>query len=224
MRGRNIFLSYHLCSDTPGYGAREKFEMYHIGDMAKGDISNHSKITTSLHLGTHIDFPKHFFAEGLSSLDFDANFFVFEKPLFIELEPKSKIVEKELIDKLDVLKDESYDILLIKTREGVKRNQPEYFEQNTGFSAKIATFLREYYPKVRVVGFDTISVSSITDRASGREAHKSFLNPYNPILLLEDMDLSQLDTSVSIKKIIVAPLRVFGADAALCTVICELND
>jgi len=40
-------------------------------------------------------------------------------------------------------------------------------------------------------GFDSISVSSFQNRMVGREAHRAFLDPKAPILLLEDIDLRE---------------------------------
>ena len=52
----------------------------------------------------------------------------------------------------------------------------------------------------------------------GRKAHKTFLNPEKPILLLEDMDLRDIST---LNKIIVAPLRIANCDGLPCTVFGE---
>jgi kynurenine formamidase len=71
-------------------------------------------------------------------------------------------------------------------------------------------------------GLDSISLSSFTHRETGHEAHKAFLDHPNPILLLEDMDLSAIDNSVKLKQVIVSPLRVEDADGTLCTVFANI--
>jgi hypothetical protein len=58
----------------------------------------------------------------------------------------------------------------------------------------------------------------------GREAHKRFLNPLKPILLLEDMDLRSIDNDTIFDKIIVAPLRIAKCDGLPCTVMGFTND
>lgn len=217
------FLSYPLCESAPSYGAKHKFRAYKESDISKGDIANSFKFETSVHMGTHIDFPKHFFDDGKSALDFGASFFVFEKPLFVRLEPKSKIVKEELIEVLSDILDEGYDILLADTASWRFRDKEEYWSQNYGFDPSLAGFIRDRFNGVRVFGFDSISVSSYTNRELGRAAHRSFLDPAHPILLLEDMDFSAA-SGKNLKSVTVSPLRVDGADGALCTVIGEFCD
>ena len=67
-------------------------------------------------------------------------------------------------------------------------------------------------------------MSSFTDRLLGREAHKKFLNPVKPILLLEDMDLRNINENVVFKKIIIAPLRIAKCDGLPCTVMGFTDD
>lgn len=48
-------------------------------------------------------------------------------------------------------------------------------------------------PQLRVFGLDTISIATPLHREEGRAAHRAFLCGPNPILLLEDLDLSSED-------------------------------
>jgi kynurenine formamidase len=76
----------------------------------------------------------------------------------------------------------------------------------------------------RAIGVDFVSSSSISHRDDGRAAHRAFLapnDPGEPILLIEDMDLSA-DLS-QLMRVVVAPLRVEGMDSACCTIIGELE-
>lgn len=211
LKSRHVFLSYALDVSTPVYGNKDSLEILQ------------NKISMSAHMGTHIDFPSHFF-EGAPSVDeYSADFFIFTKPLVVEIKPENKIIKDELISLLSGVKDDGFDILLAKTRGGNSRGEDEYALSGYGFAPEVAIFLREKYPKIRVFGFDTISISSFSDRELGRTAHRAFLDPANPILLLEDMDLREIGDN-GLKKIIVSPLRISGFDGAPCTVIGELVD
>ena len=57
----------------------------------------------------------------------------------------------------------------------------------------------------------------------GREAHKAFLDPKSPILLLEDMDLREITERSIIQKLTIAPLRIAKCDGLPCTVIAEIK-
>ena len=71
-----------------------------------------------------------------------------------------------------------------------------------------------------MTGIDWISISPYQDRELGREAHRVFLDQKgrnNPVLLIEDMDLSCDLTKL--RELWVLPLRVEKIDSAPCTVI-----
>ena len=219
-----LYLSYILDKNTPTYGDRNSFEQIKKSDMDRGDIANDTSISTTVHIGTHIDMPYHFYKNGETIESFDANFWFFKKILFIEIEPTAHIVKDELLKKLDTIRNVGYEILVVKTGICHRRDREEFWAENYGFHPDIYDYLVEKFPKIRVIGFDSISVSSLTDRVLGREAHRRFLNPYRPILLLEDMDLRELNQDSSIDELIISPLRISKCDGLPCTVFGVVND
>ncbi len=212
------FLSYTISSSNPTYGNRYTFNIKKISSIENGDIANDSFISTTVHVGTHIDLPFHFFENGQTIEDFPSQFWFFNKPLFIEIKPQNLIIYDEIIKHLNNYNDENYDILIIKTGSCYFRETDQYSLYNYGFSADLYYYLIDKFPKIRVFGFDSISISSFQNRMEGRKAHKTFLNPEKPILLLEDMDLRDIST---LNKIIVAPLRIANCDGLPCTVFGE---
>lgn len=224
MEIKQLYLSYILDENTPTYGDRNKFNSIKKSDISKGDIANDTTIESTVHIGTHIDMPYHFFENGQTIENFNIDFFNFKNVLFLELNTKELIIKDELIDQLKmIVNKELYELLIVKTGICYKRNSKEFWESNYGFDPYIAQYLKDFFPKIRVLGFDSISVSSFQNRIIGREAHKSFLNPQHPILLLEDMDLTQIDKSTKFKKIVIAPLRIAKCDGLPCTVIGEIE-
>jgi arylformamidase len=217
-----IFLSYTLNPHTPSYGNRNLFKIEKQSAIAEGNTANDSMITTTTHIGTHLDMPYHFYENGQTISSFDADFFHFSKILFLEINPKNYVVKEELIDQLNKITDHEYDILIVKTGACYDRGNEKYWSENYGFHPDVYDILTERFPKIRLFGFDTISISSFQDRSMGKEAHKRFLNPENPILLLEDMDLRAISLSTPLHSMIVAPLRIEGSDGIPSTVIAEL--
>ncbi|AXK49280.1 cyclase [Aliarcobacter trophiarum LMG 25534] len=219
-----VYLSHILDNNTPSYGNKNKFISSKKSDISKGDIANDTTIETTVHIGTHIDMPYHFFEYGQTIENFDCGYFNFENVLFIEFVPKELVIGAKLIEQLDKIKDKNiYEILIVKTGICYKRDTQEFWELNYGFDPSIAEYLRNSFPNIRVIGFDSISVSSFQNRMIGREAHKAFLNPKNPILLLEDMDLKQIDINTKFKRVIIAPLRISNCDGLPCTIIGEIE-
>ena len=233
MNTKNIFLSYILDKQTPTYGDRNKFEQIKKSDISKGDVANDTTISTTVHIGTHIDMPYHFFEDGQTIEDFDADFWIFTQKeiLFIELkiENLELIIKDKLINELEKIKDNSQfsilnsQLLIVKTGICNIRDKKEFWNENYGFHPDIANYLRDNFPSIRVFGFDSISVSSFQERMIGRESHKSFLDSSNPILLLEDMDLRNIDKNTKFKEIIVSPLRISNCDGLPCTIIAKIQ-
>ena len=221
-------------TDTPTYGNRNRFEQVKKSDISKGDIANDTAISTTVHIGTHIDMPYHFYNDGQTIEDFDVDFWIFEKKeiLFIELKIKNKelIIKDELINELEKIKNNSplstfnYQLLIVKTGICHKRDKKEFWEQNYGFHPDIAKYLRDNFPNIKIFGFDSISVSSWQNRTLGRIAHKTFLDPQKPILLLEDMNLCNVNKNINFDEIIVSPLRISKCDGLPCTVLCKIEN
>lgn len=219
----SIYLSYILNHNTPTYGNRNRFVCEKKSDISKNDIANDSFMSTTVHIGTHIDMPYHFFEDGQTIEKFDADFFRFDHVLFISIQPLNFIIKEELLSKLEtILEKEKYTLLIVKTGICYKRDEKEFWDSNYGFDPSIADYIRKNFPNVRVFGFDSISVASFTDRMIGREAHRAFLNPDDPILLLEDMNLQKVDETTKFKSIHIAPMRIAECDGLPCTVIAEI--
>lgn len=217
-----IFLSYTLNKQSPSYGNRNKFQLEKQSSIANGATANDSTMTTTVHMGTHLDMPYHFYENGQTIKSFNADFFYFSKILFLEVQPKHHIIQDELIHILQNIEDKDYEILIVKTGACNNRMDKQYWEENYGFHPDIYDLIIKKFTNIRIFGFDTISVSSFQHRDIGKEAHRRFLNPTNPILLLEDMDLTEVDASTTFLSIILAPLRIEQCDGLPCTIMATL--
>ncbi|WP_231723694.1 cyclase [Campylobacter iguaniorum] len=168
--------------------------------------------------------PYHFYENGQTIENFDTNFWIFNQILFINIQPCNLIIENELLSRLVDIKDIGYEILIVKTGICNLRDKDIFWSQNYGFSPKIYDYLSDKFPSIRVFGFDSISVSSFSNRVLGRESHKAFLNPNKPILLLEDMDLRNVNEYTKFKEIIISPFRVARCDGLPCTIFGRIDD
>ncbi len=218
-----IFLSYPLHSKVISYGGDKGFSQQKLTSMDQGDSCNTSYWSLSNHVGTHIDFPRHFSRTGHTLSEYSSLFFVFESIFLAEIStaaPETIIGPGELCIKKA---PQETTLLLIKTGFAQFREDPVYWRQNPGLHPELAGYLRTELPNLRVVGFDSISLSSFAHRDLGRKAHKAFLDYDRPILPLEDMDLTQVDENTKIDMVIVSPLRVLETDGSPCTVIAKIE-
>ncbi|WP_218837220.1 cyclase family protein [Helicobacter pullorum] len=219
-----VYLSYCLDEVTPTYGNGEKIKLVKKSSIKCGDIANHTIVTTSVHNGTHLDMPLHFFSDGQSIEDFCCDDFIFNQVLFIEIDSSDLIIHHNLIQKMSEVENKiKFEAVIVKTGICYKRDQEVYWKENFGFHPEIASYIRRDFPNVRLFGFDSISVSSFANRELGRIAHRSFLDPQKPILLLEDMDLKGIFEGNKIKRLVVAPMRIRNSDGLPCTVVAEVE-
>ena len=226
-----IYLSYTLNEQTPTYGDRNQFTMLKTSEIAQGNVANDTFIKTTVHIGTHIDFPYHFYDNGQTIEDFDnPTFWCFSKEevLIVELEmDDTLIIESSLVTALEQLQQrkslKDVRLLIVKTGICHFRNTEKFWKNNYGFHPSLASFLRKNCPKLVIFGFDSISVSSFQYRILGREAHRAFLDPKHPILLLEDMNLVDINAKTVFSEIVVTPLRIQNCDAAPCTIVGKID-
>jgi arylformamidase len=203
------FLSYFIDTKTPVYGGlKDMIKIKKINSILNGDTSNNLSIEFPLHIGTHIDFPFHFSEKGKKSDDYPPSFWIFSKIGYLNC--RIEEVEKNLNTlPLDI------EILLLKTDFGINRNNDIYWSQQPIIPSYLASVLRKKFLKLRVFGFDLISLTSKLNREEGKKAHIEFLIK-NEILLIEDMDLKNLTETPSM--LIVSPLQIREADGVPCTV------
>ncbi len=221
---KRIYLSHILDANTPTYGNRNQFVYEKKSDISKGDVANDSTINTTVHIGIHIDMPYHFFEEGQTIENFGIEYFSSEHILYIDFIPDDFIIKSDLINILDHITDKSiYEFLIIKTGICHRRDEDVFGLENFGFDPSIANYLRDNFPNIRIIGFDSISVSSFQNRMLGREAHRAFLDPEQPLLILEDMDLQELNKDSQIITMDIVPLRIAKCDGLPCTVLAKVK-
>ena len=170
------------------------------------------------HCGTHVDTPSHFFNNGKGVSEYPAKFWWFNHPCVLNIRAgKNRVINKEHF--YGKIKG-ACDILIIKTGFGALRGRKSYSFENPIIHPEAAMWLRLNKPNIRAVGFDFVSAGSMSNRAMGREAHRAFLSPKgegSPILLFEDMDLSQ--EIRGLKRVCALPIRIKHIDSAPCTIL-----
>lgn len=204
---------------TPLYGGGTGISITPDRSIVKGDTANTKNLSFQNHSGTHIDFPNHFFENGLTAENYGADFWIFENPCMVHRQASENEIFSLSEEELKVLPYET-DFLIIKTGFGKFRGEEKYWKYNPGLAPSFAAQLRERFPKLKVVGMDFISLTSYQNREIGREAHRVFLGGDKPILLIEDMDLSNLSSNpISITCL---PLLIKGLDGSPVTIIASI--
>lgn len=204
------YLSYFIDSETPAYGGKtNSVNISLTKSILKGDTSNDQTLELPGHIGTHIDFPFHFSSSGKKCNEYPASFWIFNKVGFLTCNVE------EVEDNLFKLQSD-IEILILKSGFGVNRNKNLYWSNQPIIPAHFATLFKEKFPKLRVFGFDMISLTSKLDRLEGKAAHINFLIN-NEILILEDMNLENLFETPN--KVLIGPLQIAETSGVPCNVI-----
>lgn len=227
MKTKYIFLSHPISKDTPVYGGTPAPSITPHTKISEGHSSNTFIISIHNHTGTHVDAPAHFVEGGRAIYEYSLEELIFLKPLLIDCHAKVSdfIPLKEYVEENENAKDA--DILLLKTGFGRMRKKRRYLNKNPCLKSKDVLWLRKKYPGIRALGVDTISISSTANRKEGRKAHRAAFKKEKslgePLLIIEDMNLSELEQKNLIKKVIVVPWDVEKIDSAPCSVFAEVE-
>lgn len=221
---RTVYLSHILSPSTPQYGGLGGgINIVNVKEIPKGDTANTQEWRMSNHLGTHIDAPRHFIANGAPVAAYPAPHWICSKVAVAEV----PLSEGRLIMPEDIssFPPPDAECILLKTGFEARRETPEYATANPGISPTLAEHLCRTFPLLRFVGMDFISVSSFKDREAGRIAHRILLSPEGrePVLPVEDMSLAPVGVGIRIARMIISPLRVAGSDGAPVTVLAEVE-
>lgn len=161
---------------------------------------NIGKITTSTHVGTHVDAPFHFKNDGGRILDLEIDRYIGPCRV-IDLEAFDRIDEKALASKIT----DYTERLLIRT---VLPNDPERFpEEVTPITANGARYMHEL--GIKLVGVDTPSVDPI----QSKELIGHHVLFEQGICILENVMLDEVEEGRY--ELIALPLPLQDADGSL---------
>ena len=205
-----IDVSVPLDAQLPTYPNNTPFSLEPIKRIARGDSSNVSTLHMSVHTGTHVDAPRHFFDEGAGteSLPLDL---LMGRARVIEVDSRAGIAAEDLSG-LDL----SDDIrVLIKTHNSRLWGSPEFHPDYVGVLESGAKHLVAH--GIKVVGVDYLSVETFHN--PGAPAHHTLLGA--GVIVIEGLDLR--DVEAGIYDMICLPLRIVGSDGAPARVVLRQN-
>ena len=170
-------------------------------EFSKADTGsvNIGKMTTSMHMGTHIDAPFHFDDNGLKVLDLPIDLYI-GRARVIDVSGHESIGKAEL----ENIEFGGAERILLKT--GSRPDPTVFPEVFTYLRADIGPFLKER--GVRLIGVDTPSVDPETSKLL--DAHHSLNN--NGVMILENIVLETVEPGDY--ELIALPLPLTDADGS----------
>ena len=184
-------------------------------------FNRETKLNIDSHTGTHIDYPAHAIKDGKFGDVYPIDHLCTEHVEVIEFDLRDDnkpILSLSLFKEIKI--SNKVEVIIIKTGFSHIRNDATYFWESPIIDSELPLYLKEYFPLLRAVGFDVISVTSQLDRDEGKKCHKNFLSQEKgePILIIEDMDLRNISSKIKLASITILPLIFENMDGAPCTV------
>lgn len=197
-------ISLTLSPDLPVWPGDAPFELEQVESMDKGADANVSRLSTSAHIGTHVDAPHHFLNDGrtIESLPLD----VLTGPCYVTQLPDGiEALTAEALERMS-LPSETVRILFGTSNSRLwARGETEFQEDFVAVSEDGAEWLVER--GVQLVGVDYLSVAPYHDSAP---THKILLQA--GMVVVEGLDLSAVPRGFY--ELYCLPLKLLGSDGA----------
>lgn len=183
----------------PGDAPFDRLQTLHI---AKGDVCNLSQLSTSAHIGTHMDAPRHFLAHGQG---------METMPIAATIGPARVIAihDPELIRvrELEPHRLGRGERVLFKTRNSEHHWKTDVFQEKfVHIPEETARYLGAC--GVRTVGVDYLSVGGY--RTDSAETHRALLEA--GIWIIEGLNLENVEPGDY--ELVCLPLKIAGGDGA----------
>jgi arylformamidase len=173
-----------------------------VTDLDQGDVATLSKVSMSVHSGTHMDAPAHFLKGG-ASID--------KMPIEATI-GRARVIEIQDIESIKPEELERHNIriaerILFKTRNSTRAWQSASFVKDFVYISQEAA---QYLAKVQVqtVGIDYLSVGGFTK--DGPDTHHALLGA--GIWVIEGLHLSQVQPGTY--ELVCLPLKMLGCEGA----------
>lgn len=203
-----IDLTHTFTKDMPVYPGDPKSTLKQVAHIEKDTYNDH-KLTTVMHVGTHMDAPFHMIKDGKEIDEIYPDKFI-GPGIVINVSGKQKI-DAAAVENVQI---KPGSIVLVYTGFGSKYRDQSYFKGYPEFTEDFARKLVEL--KIKIVGMDMLG----PDYDKPWATHKILLE--NEILILEN--LTNLEQLLELEKfeVIALPAK-FKADAAPVRVIAVIN-
>ncbi|MCL1842833.1 MAG: cyclase family protein [Defluviitaleaceae bacterium] len=175
-------ITAEISSALPFYSENDPFKFDRVLRLENGDACNLSRVTMSVHTGTHADMPLHFIENGAACDEISLEHFYGKAKLFRLHHKEPRNISKNDLLPLDI---QAGDIILLDTGQSCNMSKP-LKKDYTALSPCAAKFLTE--KKIKTVGLDYISAD--TYNAEGFPVHHILLG--NGIAILEGLVLQNV--------------------------------
>ncbi len=199
-----IDISLPISSDLPVWPGDPPIAIERMQSMDEGAHANVSRITASVHTGTHVDAPHHFLNnhQTVESLPLE----ILTGPAWvIRIPDEADIINKTVLDQAGIPAD-AVRLLMRSRNSTIWQNGSKSFSPDfVGISANGAEWLVDHH--IQLVGMDYLSVAPYKNSIP---THQILLKA--GVVVLEGIDLSR--ASPGRYDLYCLPLNLVGSDGA----------
>jgi arylformamidase len=196
-------ISVGISADLPVWPGDPSVEIERIGNIKDGEESNVSRMGASVHIGTHVDAPLHFFEGGASieSLPLEV---LIGRAYVVDL-PDAKVIDAKTLE--DAKIPPRTRRLLFKTSNSSfwANGEKQFQEDYVGVDRSGAEWLVR--KGIQLVGIDYLSIAMFDDPA---EPHRILLEA--GMVILEGVNLSEIQRGRY--TLYCFPIKIIGSDGA----------
>jgi arylformamidase len=192
---------------VPLYPGDAPFELESVSSIADGDPSNNSKLTCSVHSGTHVDAPVHFLpgAGGIETVPLDA---LVGPAYVVDATHVTAHIDGPALDTIDI--PENAERVLFRTSNSRLWADAAFHEDFVALAPDAAAALVER--GVRLVGIDYLSIAPYGDPAP---THETLLRA--GVAVVEALDLREAEPGPY--DLTCLPALLVGSDGAPARVV-----
>lgn len=210
MNGQWIDISVPLRTGMVHWPGDPDIEVRRVLQISGGDGCNVSTISSGTHVGTHMDPPLHFVANGKSidEMPFDATIGACR---VIRIQNTTAVTR----DELEQHKPNAGERIMFRTRNSDEDWVSQPFRENfVHVSPDAAAYLVEC--GVQTVGVDYLSVGKYNSE-DGKRTHELLLQA--GIWIIEGLNLGRVEAGTY--HLVCLPLRIHGGDGAPCRAVLQ---
>lgn len=201
MRRKIHDITFAVSEEMPSWPGTPAFEKA-FDLRIPADVANSSTLKINSHLGTHIDAPFHFCAEGQTIDEIPLERFMGEVTVRSIL-GKNRISAEDLEEL--VLPADCKRLLLKTDNAELWKTAHSFYEDFVALEESAAEWLVQH--GFEMIGIDYLSIQKYSD---GPEVHQILLE--SEVLILESLNLTEVGEDDY--EIICFPLKIKGAEAA----------
>ncbi len=197
-------ISLTISSSMPVWPGDPLIELEQIDSMDNGANANISRLSTSVHIGTHIDAPHHFMNDGRTIEQLPLE--VLTGPCYvIQLPDGIETITAEALDGMSLPKDVKRILFGTSNSRFWSRGETEFQEDFVAVTEDGAQWLVDY--GLQLVGVDYLSVAPYSDPVP---THRTLLRA--GVIIVEGLDLSAVPRGFY--DLYCLPLKLLGAEGA----------